>query len=80
PKIFQNYIHWVTDFSNFSYSIEPIGAYSAYRGVLNSGIRIDLASIPTLSKFKFVIDAIVTDAFDADRAFSLGLVFGIPIL
>ncbi|MDR1862997.1 MAG: hypothetical protein LBQ67_03655, partial [Treponema sp.] len=39
PKIFQNYIHWVTDFSNFSYSIEPIGAYSAYRGVLNSGIR-----------------------------------------
>jgi hypothetical protein len=80
PKVFQRYIHWITDFANFSYSVDAIGANAADRGVLNSGIRIDLASIPSLSKFKFVIDAIVTDAFDDDRAFSLGLVFGIPIL
>jgi hypothetical protein len=80
PKVFQRYIHWITDFANFSYSIEAIGANAGSRGVLNTGIRIDLASVPSLSKFKFVIDAIVTDAFDDNRAFSLGIVFGMPIL
>jgi hypothetical protein len=80
PKVFQRYVHWITDFANFSYSVEPIGADSRSRGVLNTGLRIDLASIPALSKFKFVIDVKVTDALDDDRAFSLGAVFGIPIL
>jgi hypothetical protein len=80
PKVFQNYVHWITDFANFSYSVEPVGADSGYRGVLNTGIRINLASIPSLSKFKFVIDAMVTDALDMSRAFSLGAVFGVPVL
>jgi hypothetical protein len=80
PKVFQRYVHWVTDFANFSYSFEPIGADSRSRGVLNTGLRIDLASIPALSKFKFVIDAAITDALDEERAFSLGVVFGIPVL
>jgi hypothetical protein len=86
PKIFQNYVHWITDFANFSYSVEPVGADSKYRGVLNTGLRLDLASIPSLSKFKFVIDVMVTDVLDdgdrwsSGRSFSVGAVFGIPIL
>jgi hypothetical protein len=80
PKVFQKYVHWITDFANFSYSVEAFGADSRSRGVLNTGLRIDLASIPALSKFKFVIDVMVTDALDDDRAFSVGAVFGIPIL
>jgi hypothetical protein len=80
PKIFQRYVHWITDFANFSYSVEAFGANAASRGVLNTGVRIDLASIPALSKFKFVVDAKITDALDDERAFSVGTVFGIPIL
>jgi hypothetical protein len=80
PKIFQNYLHWITDFANFSYSASPVGANSVFRGVLNTGIRIDLASIPALNKFKFALDVTLTDALDDNRSFALGGVFGIPIL
>jgi hypothetical protein len=80
PKIFQRYVHWITDFANFSYSREAFGADADFRGVLNTGLRIDLASIPALSKFKFVIDVEITDALDDKRAFSIGAVFGVPVL
>jgi hypothetical protein len=80
PKIFQNYVHWIADFANFSYSVEPVGADAEVRGVFNTGFRVDLASIPALNKFKFVIDLTLTDALDKNRAFALGAVFGVPIL
>jgi hypothetical protein len=31
------------------------------------------------SGYKFVIDAIITDALDDNRAFSLGIAFGAPL-
>ena len=80
PNILDRYVHWITDFSNFSYSVEAFGADPVYRGVVNTGLRVDLSLIPALSKFKFVIDVLVTDVFDKTRAFSVGAVFGIPIL
>jgi hypothetical protein len=79
PKQFKNVLHWITDFANFSYSAEAWHVNAWHRGVLNTGLRIDLAAIPALSKIKFVIDVMITDAFDDDRAFSTGLVFGVPI-
>ncbi len=79
PETFQGYIHWINDFSNFSYSVDPIGALANTRGVFNSGIRIDLASNPNLSRYKFVIDATLTDALDQNRAFARGFAFGAPI-
>jgi len=80
PKVFNRFAHWITDFSNFSYSVEAFGADAWYRGVLNTGVRLDLSTIPGLGKFKFNIDLIVTDAFDDNRAFSVGAVFGLPVL
>ena len=80
PNIFDRFVHWVTDCSNFSYSVEPFSADAWYRGVVNTGLRIDLSAIPSLSKFKFTIDALVTDAFDHNRAFSIGVTFGVPIV
>ena len=80
PKALKGVVHWVTDFSNFSYSVEAYGAEPWYRGVLNTGLRFDLSVIPPLSKFKFAIDVLLTDCFDENRAFSAGLVFGVPIL
>lgn len=79
PDIFQGYIHWINDFSNFSYSAQAYGANAGYRGVFNSGIRVDLASIPAFAKYKFAVDAIMTDALDENRAFSLGIAFGLPV-
>lgn len=79
PDIFQGYVHWINDFANFSYSLHPVGANAGDRGAFNSGLRIDLASHPMLSRYKFVIDAILTDALDDNRAFALGLAFGAPL-
>jgi hypothetical protein len=76
PDVFQGYIHWINDFSNFSYSVTPRGANAGIRGAFNTGIRIDLASIPEFSEFKFAVDAIMTDALDENRAFALGVAFG----
>jgi hypothetical protein len=80
PKQLNNFIHWITDFSNFSYSTEPFRADSGNRGVLNTGLRIDLSRIKGLGNFKFALDVLLVDGFDSNRSFSAGMVFGIPIL
>ena len=85
PNQLQGILHWITDFSNFSYSVEAFGADSWYRGVLNTGLRFDLSRIKALNKFKFAIDVMITDLLDdgkhdEGRAFSFGVVFGVPIL
>ncbi|SIQ92842.1 hypothetical protein SAMN05920897_11861 [Alkalispirochaeta americana] len=79
PDIFQGFVHWVNDFSNFSYSWHAVGPNAQDRGAFNTGIRIDLASYPALSRYKLVIDAMMTDALDDNRAFALGIVFGAPL-
>jgi hypothetical protein len=80
PDLFQKYIHWIIDFSNFNYSIDPWMTDAGSRGALNTGIRIDIAAAPALSKYKFVVDVMVTDCFDDEqRNFSLGLTAGIPV-
>ena len=79
PKIFEHYVHWIVDFANFSYSVDPWNAEAWYRGVLNTGIRVDLTVIPVFKKFKFVLDVLVTDILDHNRGFSVGVVFGVPV-
>jgi hypothetical protein len=81
PNVFKKVVHWIIDYSNFSYSVDPWGADPWYRGVLNTGFRFDLAAIPALNKYKFSIDVLMTDLFDEDaRSFSFGLSFGLPVL
>lgn len=80
PNVFRNVVHWVTDFSNFSYSSNAWGTRPSYRGVLNTGLRLDLSAIPALNRFKFLVDVMVADAFDDERSFSLGIAFGLPVL
>jgi hypothetical protein len=83
PKHLKNFIHWIIDFSNFNYSAAGWGLDTG-RGILNTGIRIDLGQIPALSKFNFVIDAYLADAFDDSghgigRTFGFGLTFGVKL-
>jgi len=87
PQYLNNFVHWVTDFGNFSYSVEAFGADPYYRGVLNTGLRIDLSQIPVLSKFKAQVDVLATDILDdsytagyGGRSFSIGVMFGLPIM
>jgi hypothetical protein len=77
PDAFRQYIHWLIDFSNFSYSIDPLGIDTYYRGSLNTGLRIDIGAAPALKKVKLMVDIIATDILDdGNRSFVLGLVFG----
>jgi hypothetical protein len=84
PKYLQSFVHWLIDFSNFGYSIPAHSLQSnsgwgldPSRGILNTGLRIDLSQIPALNKFTFAFDAYLTDAFDdKTRGFGLGVVFG----
>jgi hypothetical protein len=79
PKVFREYMHWLVDYSNFSYSVDPLGNNPWYRGALNTGLRIDLAAIPALNKYKFFVDVIATDILDdGNRSFLAGAVFGMP--
>jgi len=84
PDVFSDAVHWIIDFANFSYSDNswPNNLHhgtgpSWYRGILNTGFRIDLSAFPALSRFKFLIDLIFNDLFDAGgRSFTVGAVFG----
>jgi hypothetical protein len=81
PKTLQNYVHWIAEYSNFSYSNDPLGADAEGRGVMNTGLRVDLSQIPALNKFNFTVDVMGTDLLDhRRRAFSLGAVFGMSVL
>lgn len=94
PDVFNSFVHWIIDFANFDYSDNSwpnhldFGTGPAwYRGILNTGIRLDLSQIPPLKKFKFSIDMVFNDLFDdsknsggGGRSFTAGAVFGIPIL
>ncbi|MCL2093218.1 MAG: hypothetical protein FWH12_03395 [Treponema sp.] len=79
PDVLDGFIHWITDYANFSYSHKPFRADAWTRGVLNTGLRIDLSIIPVFHRNKFVIDLLMTDALDSTRAFSVGTVFGVSI-
>ncbi|HCC37460.1 MAG TPA: hypothetical protein DEQ14_07500 [Treponema sp.] len=88
PDIIGNYVHWIIDFANFDYNDNswPNALTHGYgpswnRGILNTGLRIDMAALPELSKFKLAFDIIFNDLFDdGHRSFTLGMVFGLPIM
>jgi hypothetical protein len=81
PKAIPDFLHWIIDYSNFSYSANPWGVDAWYRGALNTGLRFNFSAIPALAKYKFAFDFVLTDAFDENyRSFALGLVLGIPII
>ncbi|MCL2067375.1 MAG: hypothetical protein FWG99_07925 [Treponema sp.] len=87
PDVFGNFVHWIIDIANFDYSDNswPNNMYKGtgpawYRGIVNTGIRVDLASIPALKNFKFVLDFAFNDLFDqTSRSFTIGAVFGFSI-
>ena len=88
PDVLQNTVHWIIDFANFDYSHNswPNNVYAGsgpatYRGIVNTGLRIDLGSFPALSEIKLMLDFVFNDLFDYEnRSFTIGAAFGFPIL
>jgi len=82
PSIFKNYVHWINDFSNYSYSTEGGGAtdvggaISLSRGVFNTGFRIAFLRD---KKYKLNLDVIMTDALDENRDWAIGAAFGMSL-
>ncbi|MCL2441121.1 MAG: hypothetical protein FWD14_05230 [Treponema sp.] len=85
PDVFGRAVHWIIDFANFGYSenawpnhLTARTGSAWHRGVMNTGFRLDISSIPSLNQYKFLLDFIFNDLFDAgQRSFTVGLVFGI---
>lgn len=76
PSVFKNYVHWISDFANYSYSTEPGGAISSERGAFNTGLRFALLRD---RKFKLNLDVIITDALDHNRDWAIGGAFGLSL-
>ncbi len=76
PKVFNGYIHWISDFANYSYSRIPGGADYSYRGCLNTGFRL---AVLKGSKFKLNVDVFLLDALEDNRSFASGISFGMPL-
>ena len=72
PEVFRNYVFWISDFSNYSYSNNSL-INAGSRGAFNTGIRIDPIKE---GKFKLVIDLVGTDLLDSERGFMASATFG----
>jgi len=79
PEIFDNLVHWITDFANFSYSADAFRANAWIRGVLNTGFRFNFSAIPAFYRLRFTADIMFVDVLDHNRAFAAGLTFGVPL-
>jgi hypothetical protein len=79
PDVFKNFVHWIVDFSNFSYSVQALGTNAWARGCLNTGFRVDISALPALKAFKFIFDLMLLDILDSDRSIGMGFSFGMPL-
>lgn len=76
PNLFQHYVHWINDFSNYSYSVQAGGANAWSRGCFNTGIRLALLRS---GRYKFNLDLLMIDALDSNRSFGAGAAFGLAL-
>ncbi len=78
PEYLKGYLHWITDFANYSYSIDPRSGVNNYdRGVLNTGFRIIFMQD---KNFKLNLDILFLDLLDNNRGFSAGITMGVPFM
>jgi hypothetical protein len=73
PQYLKGYVHWITDFANYSYSVDPMGALPNYRACANTGFRV----IPLkFRNIKWNIDVLATDFLDHSREWAVGTTLG----
>ncbi|MCK5200324.1 MAG: hypothetical protein KAR21_18330, partial [Spirochaetales bacterium] len=77
PEVFNGYVRWISEFANYSYSVDSVITNADARGAFNTGLRIDILGG---SSYKFVIDATLMDVFDEGiDKFAIGGSFGFSL-
>ncbi len=77
PDVFKGYVRWISEFANYSYSVDSVITNADTRGAFNTGLRIDILKG---SSYKLVIDAVIMDIFDTGiNRFSIGGTFGFSL-
>ena len=61
PSTFKDYVYWITDFSNFSYTVFGSRINAGDRGAFNTGVRINPVKG---GRFNLVIDVVGVDLLD----------------
>jgi len=75
PKLFENRLHWINEFANYSYSRGPsYGSKPYMRGSYNMGFRI---VVFPKEGIKLNFDVFGTDLADRTRGFVSGVNFGL---
>ncbi|MDC7231678.1 MAG: hypothetical protein PQJ58_00475 [Spirochaetales bacterium] len=73
PDTFNNYIYWISDFSNYSYATYSF-RMGTDRGIFNTGLRIDPVKN---NKYKLVFNILGTDLLDdGSRGLMVNATFG----
>ena len=67
PEVFQGVVSWISDFSNFSYTVYAPRVNAFSRGAFNTGLRIDPIR---KGRFRLVVDFVGTDLLDETRGLS----------
>lgn len=75
PSMFKGYVHWINDFSNYSYQYKPHD-FNNHRGIFSSGARV---AFPIADRFKVNVDALLIDILDDTREFGVSIGGGIAI-
>jgi hypothetical protein len=71
------YVHWICEFSNYSYTVDPYRNTTFSRGSFNTGFRI--AALKDHPRYKLNFDLMYLDLLDADREFGAAVAFGIKL-
>ncbi len=74
PSVFNGYLRWVNELSNYDFLYRNAPTSAASRGAFNTGLRVPV--LKHMSAVRFDITVAMTDALDSERGFSAGAVFG----
>ncbi|MCX7633887.1 MAG: YjbH domain-containing protein [Turneriella sp.] len=74
PSLFQGYVRWINELTNYDYLYGNAPTRAGARGAFNTGFRI--AVLKALSNVKLDLNLLLTDALDDERGFAVGAVFG----
>jgi len=76
PQYLKHYVRWVTDFANYSYSVDAMGTFPGYRACANTGLRL----VPMNFRYlKWNIDMLLIDFLDHNREWAVGTSIGFGI-
>lgn len=74
PSLFNGYVRWLNELSNYDFLYLNAPTSAAARGAFNTGFRVPV--LKNMSNMKFDVTIKMTDALDDERGFGLGAVFG----